>query len=223
MFKRSNFETKLISLENKLDILISKSNNDNDNDNDNDNGNGNGNSDSNGNGNGDLENKLDILISKSKNNDDHNLENKLDILISKSNNNFSYINNIVLNLKRVEEKIDHNNENNHKNENNETLKLFIKEHDQKLRSDLHSFILGIKQEICKDISEIKSHYLKDVKDTLTLISNNVDGFFFDNETIKHQLQIEEDIRKYMDDIDAIKLTIEDLNNDINNIKIKLNI
>lgn len=127
------------------------------------------------------------------------------------------------------------------------LKIFIKQQDQKLRSDLHSFILGIKQEICKetlehintltnnlkeenknlgsnektDITLKDNNILKDIKETLTLVSSNVDGFFFDNETIKHQLQIEEDIRKYMDDIDALKISIEKINNSINTLIIEL--
>lgn len=118
------------------------------------------------------------------------------------------------------------------NDNLQNLKIFFNENDQKLRSDLHSFILGIKQEICKEINDLKIHFdfndtkdtknIKDIKDTLTLVSNNVDGFFFDNETIKHQLQIEEDIRKYMDDIDAIKISINNINNDITSVISKLN-
>ena len=47
------------------------------------------------------------------------------------------------------------------------------------------------------------------------INNRVDGFYFENETIKHQLLLEEEIRGYNDDIDQIKLLIENVKLTIN--------
>lgn len=88
----------------------------------------------------------------------------------------------------------------------------IKRCDDNLRKDLHEFILGIKDEIIKSTIEHINFTNKDVKieEKLCNIDDKVSQFFYDNEIIKQQLSIENDLRKYMDEIDNINKTIKKL-------------
>lgn len=91
----------------------------------------------------------------------------------------------------------------------ETIEL-IKKCDGNLRKDLHQFILGIKDEIIKSTIE----HINDIKinEKLNNIDNKVSQFFYDNEIIKQQLSIENDLRKYMDEIDDINETVNKIKN-----------
>ena len=107
---------------------------------------------------------------------------------------------------------------NHRNSLTEELKNICTVSDKNLRQDLNSFILGIKYDI---ISEIKKYYeiqstrsqelnniqtnqIVSISDKQNIIENKIDTFCYDNEMIKHQLLLEEEIRKYYDEITSLK-------------------
>lgn len=92
-----------------------------------------------------------------------------------------------------------------------------KEQDLSLRTDLQTFLVGLQTNILN--SNIKSNdifnellnnqynnFVKDDKITeiLETINKNVNSFYYDNEIIKHQIMLEEDIQKYNDEIDNIR-------------------
>jgi hypothetical protein len=105
--------------------------------------------------------------------------------------------------------------------NNNQIKL-VNDIDQKLRGDLHTFMFGIKSEIISDVKQNLQNLNIDKKSSDTLnsinelnnilknIDNKVDGFFFENELIKNQLSLEEEIRKYNDDIESLKVRVENI-------------
>jgi len=105
------------------------------------------------------------------------------------------------------------------------LSVNIKQNDTALRTGLQDILISIKNDI---VSSVNSHqnnnnlndFIKNITEQVNSINDRVDGFYFENETIKHQLLLEEEIRGYNDDIDQIKLlihnvksTIEDTLND----------
>jgi hypothetical protein len=105
------------------------------------------------------------------------------------------------------------------------LTINIKENDTTLRAGLQDILISIKNDI---ISSVNSHqnndkneqnenldnFIKHMTEQVNSINDRVDGFYFENETIKHQLLLEEEIRGYNDDIDQIKLLINNVKSTI---------
>ena len=101
--------------------------------------------------------------------------------------------------------------------------------DNKLRSDLNTFLVAIKDDLKTDIKQSMQITLQNnndqidsLKNTLNILTNKTDAIFYDNEIIKHQFSIEENIRNYSDTIDSLKTSIDKSINDINDIFIKFN-
>lgn len=106
------------------------------------------------------------------------------------------------------------------------LNINIKHNDTALRTGLQDIIISIKNDI---ITSVNSHqnneqndkqndnldnFIKHMTEQVNSINDRVDGFYFENETIKHQLLLEEEIRGYNDDIDQIKLLINNVKSTI---------
>ena len=103
-----------------------------------------------------------------------------------------------------------------------------KKQDEKLHTDLHNFLLGLETNIVKSlkdkidvnvdqITQIKSDLKTNFYTMLKSMDDKVDGFYFENELVKHQLSLEEDIRMYNDDIESMKIAIQNKTNEIDNI------
>jgi hypothetical protein len=96
--------------------------------------------------------------------------------------------------------------------------------DKLLRSDLNTFLVAIKDDIKTDMKQniqFVNHNIDLLKNTLDILINKTDAIFYDNEIIKHQFSIEENIRIYSDTIDSLKLSIEKSINDIDQILTKM--
>lgn len=102
------------------------------------------------------------------------------------------------------------------------LNVNIKENDIALRIGLQDILISIKNDI---VSSVNSHqnnnddsnldnFIKNMTEQVNSINDRVDGFYFENEIIKHQLLLEEEIRTYNDDIDQIKLLINNVKSTI---------
>jgi hypothetical protein len=105
------------------------------------------------------------------------------------------------------------------------------EKDLSLRNDLQKFLLGLQGELSTNISSQTSTYInhvqdinnqltKHIKDLESLsmnIDKNVSGFYYENEVIKHQLQLSEDIRKYSDEIETLRLLANNTKTSIDNV------
>jgi hypothetical protein len=92
--------------------------------------------------------------------------------------------------------------------------------DKLLRSDLNTFLVAIKDDIKTDMKQniqFVNNNIDLVKNTLDILINKTDAIFYDNEIIKHQFSIEENIRIYSDTIDSLKISIEKSINDIDQI------
>lgn len=105
------------------------------------------------------------------------------------------------------------------------------EKDISLRTDLQTLLLGMQKELSTNISSQTSTYInhvldinnqltKHIKDLETLSTNidkNVSGFYYENEIVKHQLQLSEDIRKYSDEIQTLRLLANNAKTSIDNL------
>lgn len=92
--------------------------------------------------------------------------------------------------------------------------------DKLLRSDLNTFLVAMKDDIKTDMKQniqFVNHNIDLLKNTLDILINKTDAIFYDNEIIKHQFSIEENIRIYSDTIDSLKISIEKSINDIDQI------
>lgn len=97
--------------------------------------------------------------------------------------------------------------------------------DKQLRFDLNTLLVNLKDEIRNEVKQSLQITLtnqnKSIEQILTLkelvvhLSSKTDSFFYDNEIIKHQFILEENIRVSNDSIDALKLSIEKTINEIN--------
>jgi hypothetical protein len=107
------------------------------------------------------------------------------------------------------------------------LKINIKENDISLRTSLQDILISIKNDIISSVNSNQNNdkqnnkqndnldnFIKNMTEQVNSINDRVDGFYFENETIKHQLLLEEEIRGYNDDIDQIKLLIENVKSTI---------
>lgn len=91
--------------------------------------------------------------------------------------------------------------------------------DQNLRKDLQSVLYSVKSDICHDIKDMQKNLNKNIdniNDKISIVNKRVDDCYYDNEIIKHQILLEEDIHHYNDDIDNLKLLINNIKNDIDN-------
>ena len=105
------------------------------------------------------------------------------------------------------------------------------ENEIKLRKDLNTFLMDMKNEIIEHIQSHKqnniaeelnkcvvnikadiSQQISTIASDLDRIDTNIKSFFFENELIKHQLSLQEEINGYYDIIQNIQITIENLNN-----------
>lgn len=98
------------------------------------------------------------------------------------------------------------------------LKTNTKDTDLSLRTDLQKYLLNMEQNFSNSISsqtniyinrivDINNQLTKHIQDLEALslnIDKNVSGFYFENEIVKQQLQLSEDIRKYNDEIETLK-------------------
>ena len=92
--------------------------------------------------------------------------------------------------------------------------------DKLLRSDLNTFLVAIKDDIKSDIKGSMQITLQNntvLKNTLDILINKTDAIFYDNEIIKHQFSIEENVKNYSDTVDYLKISIEKSINDIDQI------
>jgi hypothetical protein len=97
----------------------------------------------------------------------------------------------------------------------------FKESDMSLRTDLQTFLVGLQSSINTVISNNKietinhitnnkpdngniNDLLKKIHDLSQNINTNVKSFYYDNEIIKHQIMLEEELQKYNDEIDNIR-------------------
>jgi len=99
--------------------------------------------------------------------------------------------------------------------------------NNKLRNDLNSFLIGIQSNIISQVKNnnqesINSIGLSTLIESIDKINTKVDSFFYENEIIKHQLSLEEQYRKYNDEIEGLKITIVNSTNIINNILLLYN-
>jgi len=105
----------------------------------------------------------------------------------------------------------------------------IKNNDTALRTSLQDILISIKNDIITSVNnnnnnnndkqndkqnENLDNFIKHMTEQVNSINDRVDGFYFENETIKHQLLLEEEIRGYNDDIDQIKLLINNVKSTI---------
>lgn len=107
----------------------------------------------------------------------------------------------------------------------------INNKDLSLRTDLQTFLLGMQKELSTNISTQTSTYInhivdinnqltKHIKDLEALslnIDKNVNNFYFENEIVKHQLHLSEEIRKYSEEIESLKILALNAKNSIDNI------
>lgn len=131
---------------------------------------------------------------------------------------------------------------NHKTSLTQELENICSVSDKNLRLDLNSLLLGMKSDI---IIEIKKYYqiqetnIREVgesqknkilevgesqaqqvfklSDKQNVMMSKIDAFSYDNEMIKHQLLLEEEIRTYYDEITSLKNTIDKTLKDIDQV------
>lgn len=107
------------------------------------------------------------------------------------------------------------------------LNINIKENDTTLRAGLQDILISIKNDIITSVNSYQNNnkqndkqnenldnFIKHMTEQVNSINDRVDSFYFENETIKHQLLLEEEIRGYNDDIDQIKLLIHNVKSTI---------
>lgn len=103
--------------------------------------------------------------------------------------------------------------------------------DLSLRTDLQTFLVGLQKELntnfhgqnetfttkLNSYNEELNNRLLDLNKLLNSVKTSVNGFYYENELIKHQLVLEDDIRKYNDEIENIKLLATNMKNSIDSI------
>ena len=151
--------------------------------------------------NDDVNKKYEILniIKDDLNVINDNINNKLDInkQLKTINDNFNFLNENLTNKFNInlndEEKII-------KNQN---------EIDLKLRKDLQIFLLGLQNELTNtmkntDKYDIINKSIQDLNEKVDTINVKVNDFYYENEIIKHQIMLEEELKYYESEIDSIK-------------------
>lgn len=87
--------------------------------------------------------------------------------------------------------------------------------DSTLRIGLQDILISIKNDIISNLNnntnnEKLDNVINEINIKMNFINNRVEGFYFENENMKHQLTLEEDIRKYYDEIDQINILINNV-------------
>jgi hypothetical protein len=68
-----------------------------------------------------------------------------------------------------------------------------------------------KMDVLNKISTVENN----INTKISLLDSKIDNLYFDNEIIKHQLLLEEEIRKYTDEIDNLSLIIQKTISELN--------
>jgi len=98
------------------------------------------------------------------------------------------------------------------------VKTNLNEKDLSLRTDLQTFFIGVQKDLSSNMNSQTSTYINHLLDVnnqltkhvkeleeLTLnIDKNVKSFYFENEIVKHQLQLSEEIRNYSNEIVSLR-------------------
>lgn len=156
-------------------------------------------------------------MSKNSNNNDRMIEEldyiKGDMVILKEhvNENNEKTSNVMTSVLRFQEQLSELNTN-------------INQKDFNLRNDLNLFLTSIKDDIIKKLSirinqiETSLNNINSINDKdnnlLENMSRNIQNIFYENEIIKHQFMLEEEIRSYYDIIDHLQITIKRLDKEI---------
>ena len=107
---------------------------------------------------------------------------------------------------------------------------YHKTSDISLRTDLQTFLVNLQSELSNRMSNhsnthseklnhIQEQLDGSIKQLLSItqsINTCVNGFYYDNELIKHQLLLEDDMRKYNDEIENVKILANNIKNMIDN-------
>lgn len=104
------------------------------------------------------------------------------------------------------------------------------EKDLSLRTDLQTFLVGLQTNINSNLLNNQNDIINNLTNTIKLTdtsdllqklhelsentNNNVKSFYYDNEIIKHQIILEEDIQKYNDEIDNVRILAQNAKNSI---------
>jgi hypothetical protein len=106
-----------------------------------------------------------------------------------------------------------------------------KTNDLSLRNDLQTFLVGLQTEFTISIhgqndtlnTKLNSYNtelskkINELNQSFLSLQSSVNGFYYENEIIKHQLVLEDDIRKYNDEIENVKLLAMRMKNSIESI------
>jgi len=95
-----------------------------------------------------------------------------------------------------------------------------KTNDLSLRNDLQTFLLGLQKDIIYNLcsqTNLAIEQTKELKSSILLVNEQVNKFYYENEIVKHQLLLEQDIRNYNDEIESIKMSANNLKNTIDDI------
>lgn len=98
------------------------------------------------------------------------------------------------------------------------FKSSLNEKDLKFRQDLQTLLLEFN--LKNDVENIKKSVTQQVTESsenskkLNNMSETINLFFYDNEIIKHQIMIEEDIRCYFNEIENIKMSLENIQKEL---------
>jgi hypothetical protein len=164
-------------------------------------------------------NRTELLSTLQKCCETHVTTNKTDL--------FNMFNTLTQNLSGLLSQL----QNDMKSSYNDTINDTINQKDLSLRTDLQTFLLGMQKELSTNISTQTSTYInhivdinnqltKHIKDLEALslnIDKNVNNFYFENEIVKHQLQLSEEVRKYSEEIESLKILAVNAKNSIDNI------
>lgn len=143
-------------------------------------------------------NRNELLETLKKCCETHNNHNKTDI--------FNLFNNMNQNLGNMVIQLQND------------VKTSLNDKDLSLRTDLQTFFIGIQKDLSSNMNSQTSTYINHLLDVnnqltkhikeleaLTLnVDKNVNSFYFENEIIKHQLQLSEEIRQYSSEIESLR-------------------
>ena len=138
---------------------------------------------------------------------------------------YNHINNLNVNINNVVKEITETRNNlttNILNVKTDVIKDIVTNSlglDASLRSDLQTFLVGLQTDMNHNMTTYLSsnsqqlnafkedidNKIKDINDSINNIGTRVNEFYYENEGIKHQLLLEEEIRGYNDEIDNVKI------------------
>lgn len=175
----------------------------------------------------DIENKIDILNNRLKDSTLHCCCNDVETTeIEFSKEIKDYLETKILDFNNEIKEINQNNKISEKivNTNNilitnfnkmfEDYKIEVVNNLEKIFDTLYNYnkkdIVASNDQYLKkmDIINKISNFENNINTKISLLDSKVDNLYFDNEIIKHQLLLEEEIRKYTDEIDNLSLIIE---------------